>query len=665
MQSLAVLGAWLLLAMLQVPVLGQQGVGSGDWRFYGGDAGSTRYSALDLIDRDNVKDLQIAWRWKADNFGARPQSNYEVTPLMVNGVLYATAGSRRAVVAIDAATGETLWVWRTDEGERGFVAPRRNHRGVAYWTDGEGNERIFVTTPGYRLVALNAKTGQTCPDFGKDGFVDLYEGLDRPVPKDGVIGSSSPPIVSHDVVVVGAALESGEWPETKENVAGHVRGFDPRTGKRLWIFHTIPVPGEFGSETWENDSWAYTGNTGVWAPMSVDEELGYVYLPVETPTGDYYGGHRHGDNVFAESLVCLDIRTGERIWHFQLVHHGVWDWDLPSAPILADATVDGRRVKAVVQVTKQGWAYVFDRVTGQPVWPIVERPVLASDVPGERVSPTQPFPTRPAAFDRQGMTLEDVIDFTPEVKAAALEVLRQYRIGPIFTPPSLYDENGKKGTVNLPHALGGANWPGGAVDPETSILYVQSVTNPCSVGLVHDPRRSNMRYVVRRPDSSGARAGEGEAQDLVGMESCAGGRQTWLLPVVKPPWGRITAIDLNTGEHVWMIPNGDTPDHIKNHPALKGVDLPRTGKPDRGGLLVTKTLLFAGEGSGLFFTPPGSGGPMFRAIDKQTGAIVSEFELPANQTGLPMTYLMNGKQYIVVAVGARGVPSELVALTVP
>ena len=637
------------------PTSGQTASKNVEWRYYGGDAGSTKYSPLDQINKDNVKDLRVAWRWKADNFGPQPDFNWQTTPLMVGGVLYTTAGRRRDVVAIDGANGETLWMWRYDEGVRGQAAPRQNNRGVAYWTDGKGDERILYITAGYHLVALNAKTGRPISGFGKDGIIDLYAGLDRPEPKDGLIGSSSPPIVVKDVVVVGAALESGNQPRAKENIAGFVRGYDVRTGKRIWIFHTIPTPGEFGHDTWEGESWSYTGNTGVWAPMSADEALGYVYLPVETPTNDHYGGQRPGNGLFGETLVCLDARTGKRIWHYQLVHHGVWDYDIPTAPTLVDITVNGKRIKAVAQITKQAFTYVFDRVTGEPVWPIEERPVPQSDVPGEKTSPTQPFPTKPAPFDRQGITPDDVIDFTPELKAQALEMLKQYRIGPVFTPPIVRGANGLKGLLNMPGATGGANWQGGAVDPETGILYVASGTKEFVLALVHDPKRSNADYI---------NGGE-EAASTGGAARQAIGSGPQGLPFVKPPWGRITAIDLNTGEHVWMVPNGEAPDFVKNHPALKGLNIPNTGKYEHVGIMVTKTLVFAGEGSGLFAVSPGSGGPMFRAYDKRTGALVSEFKLPANQSGIPMTYLLNGKQYIVVAAGATSSPAELVALALP
>ena len=648
----------VILLATSVSAPAQQGARDGEWRYYGADSGSTKYSALDQIDRDNVADLQIAWRWRTDNFGPRVDFNYQATPLMVGGVLYTSAGWRRNVAAIDGATGETLWMYRLDEGERGDVAPVRasSGRGVAYWTDGQDDARIIHVTRGYRLVALDAATGLPVPTFGEQGVVDLFQGIndgtDRPPVEPGQIGLNSPALVVGDVIVVGAALRATA--PSPDFTAGFVRGFDARTGEQLWIFHTIPQPGEFGNDTWENDSWRYSGNTGVWAPMSADHELGYVYVPVETPTNDLYGGHRPGDNLFAESLVCLDARTGERVWHYQLIHHGIWDYDIPTPPTLIDITVDGREIKAVAQITKQAFTYVFDRVTGEPVWPIEERPVPASTVPGEQAAPTQPFPTRPAPFDRQGVSNDDLIDFTPELAAEARRIASEYQLGPIYTPPILAGQDGLRALLMLPQMTGGANWQGGAVDAETGILYVASVTAPTVAGLVNDPDRSTMDFVGGggRRRGAAARQGCGEIGPLG-------------LPLIKPPWGRITAIDLNSGEHLWMIPNGDTPDCVRDHPALSGVDIPRTGKPERSGILVTKTLVFAGEGGGLFATPTWAGGEMFYAYDKQTGETIWEMELPKRQSGVPMTYMIDGKQYIVMAMSARGEPAELVALTLP
>ncbi|HEX2475534.1 MAG TPA: hypothetical protein VHK01_12355 [Lacipirellulaceae bacterium] len=689
-----------LLVLTAVPLTGQYGTKNGEWRSYAGDPGSTKYSPLDQINKENAKSLRIAWRFKGDNFGGRPDYNMQVTPLMVNGVLYAQAGMRRAVVAIDPTTGELLWMWRMDEGKRGEVAPRQGAgRGVAYWTDGKGDERILTVTPGYHLVALNAKTGIPVPSFGRNGIVDLKTELDQPgldlITAD--IGLNAPPAVGNNVVVVGAAHTPGGAPRTKENVKGYVRGYDVRTGKRLWIFHTIPQPGEAGHETWENDSWAYTGNAGNWGAITIDEAANRVYLATEMATGDYYGGHRPGANLFTDSIVCLDLNTGKRYWYFQAIHHDIWDWDFPSPGILMDINVGGKPIKAIGVPSKQGWLYTFDRTTGQPVWPIVERPVEKGDVPGEWYSPTQPFPTKPAPFDRQGVSEADLNDWTPEINAEARRIAALHKIGPIFTPPIRPGDGGKAGLLMLPAATGGANWEGGAFDPETGIVYIFSTTNPTRLSLINDPSRSNMNFIqggggggegrgggggddaaasVRGGGAGqGAAAGAGAAPAASGAEGARGagparGRlnlpptTVFGLPLIKPPYGRVTAINMNTGEHVWMQPIGDTPDAIKNHERLKGVTIPRTGRGGRLGIMVTKTLLWAGE-RGPLVTVNGQQGSWFRSYDKATGEIVSETLLPANTTAVPMTYSVNNKQYIVVAVAAAGRPAELIALTLP
>jgi quinoprotein glucose dehydrogenase len=619
-----------------------------------------------------VKELKIVWEWKAQNFGKRPDFNYETTPLAINGILYTTAGTRRDAVAIDGATGETLWVYRLDEGARGVTVARAQNRGLAWWSDGKGDDRILLISPGYQLVAINAKTGLAIQGFGTNGIVDLTKGLDRDVVKPGSIGASSPAIVIRDTVVVGAALQSGAAPASKNNVPGYIRGFDVRTGKTLWTFHTVPQKGEPGVETWENESWRYSGNTGAWAPLSGDEELGYVYIPVEMPTGDFYGGTRPGDNLFSDSLVCMDARTGRRIWYYQLVHHDVWDMDITAAPIVTDIKVDGKSIRAVAAVTKQGFTYVFDRVTGQPVWPIVERPVPQSDVPGEKTAATQPFPTKPPAFERQGTSVADLIDYTPEIKAKALEIANGYKLGPLFTPPIVSDTNGKRGTLLSPSHVGGENWQGGAFDPETGMLYVASVNNPDSLGLAAaDPARSDMGYVGGggRGGGRGGVGGRGAGAAVGGDPEARPAAKTNMgpdgLPLFKPPWGTVVAIDLNKGDIAWKIANGETPEYIKNHPLLKGIDPGKTGRPSRAPLMVTKTLLFSADGANLFNGVAGGGGNTFRAIDKKTGAILHEMQLPAMATGIPMTYLADGRQFVVVAVGAAGIPAELVALALP
>ncbi|NNM34785.1 MAG: PQQ-binding-like beta-propeller repeat protein, partial [Gemmatimonadetes bacterium] len=541
--------------------------------------------------------------------------------------------------AIDAGTGETLWMWRMDEGERLSEAPRPNPgRGVAYWTDGADDERILVVTPGYHLAALDAKTGTPVAGFGDDGILDLNEGhrTREGIPLVGTIGSSSPPTVVGDVVVVGSAHHVGLRPPSRVNTPGDVRGFDVRTGEPIWTFKTIPDPGEEGNETWLENSWEYTGNAAVWAPISYDPETGYVYLPTEAATGDYYGGHRPGDNLFSTSLVCLDSRTGEKIWHFQIIHHDIWDWDNPTFPILADIEIDGEERKIVAQLTKQGFTYVFDRLTGEPIWPIEERPVPQTDVPGEWTAPTQPFPTKPPAFDRQGFSEDDLIDFTPDIKERALEAVADFRMGTLFTPPSLAEApDGTKGTLMLPSTIGGANWEGGAIDPETGMLYVGSQTNATVLALIPGGDRSDMDYIF----------GFNRAQVAPGV------------PIVKPPWGRITALDLSRGDLAWMVANGDTPDHVAERLDLDPALIPRTGKVSRAGVLVTKTLLLAGEGA--------AGDAVFRALDKATGETIAEIELPNAQVGLPMTYMHDGRQFIVVSVGGNGEPAELVALALP
>jgi len=651
----------------------QSGAKSGEWPTYGGDLGNTRYSPLDQISAENFNKLEVAWRFKTDNLGPRPEFQLEATPLMVKGVLYSTAGTRRAVIALDAETGELLWTHSENEGGRGDVAPRQlSGRGLAYWTDGT-EERILYVTPGYRLIALNARTGAVIPSFGIRGVVDLKLDDDQVIdPLSGEIGLHATPVVARNVVIVGAAHPTGANPKSIRAVKGYVRGFDVKTGKRLWIFHTIPVGSEYGNDSWEKNSNVYTGNAGVWAQISVDEELGLVYLPIELPTGDYFGANRPGDGLFGESLVAVDLQTGKRKWHYQLVHHGIWDMDIPCAPILVDITVNGRTVKAVAQPTKQAVLYVFNRETGEPIWPIVERPVEKGTVPGEWYSPTQPFPTKKLSYDRNGTSIDDLIDFTPELRADAVKLVSRYKLGPIFTPPVVSRLEGPLATLTLGTSTGGTNWPGGSYDPETHILYVFSQSSITAKGLVPPPAGfSEMAYIqgtalegARLSGGAGSEAGATSTAAASTPAADAGSLLVQGLPLVKPPYGRISAIDLNQGEILWQIAHGETPDNIRNHPALKGLDIPRTGRPGTIGTLVTKTLLIAGE-SGFFTTPTGQRGAMLRAYNKTTGMEVGAVFMPAPQSGSPMSYMWKGQQYIVLAISGGTYSGEFVAFRLP
>jgi len=671
----------VVIAGTSVILSGQTGAKNGEWRTYGGDVGNTRYSPLDQINASNFKNLEVAWRFKTDSLGPRPEFQFEGTPLMVGGVVYSTGGTRRAVVALDAATGEMLWMHAEREGPRGAAAPRQlSGRGLAYWSDGANDSRILYVTPGYRLIALNAKTGVPVVGFGDNGVVDLKKDDDQEIDLvTGEVGLHSTPLVARDVVIVGAAHRSGGVPRSRMNVKGYVRGFDVRTGKRLWIFHTIPGLREFGNDTWEHDSWSYTGNAGVWGQISVDEELGFAYLPVELPTGDYYGGHRPGNGLFGESLVAVDLRTGQRKWHYQLVHHGIWDFDIPCAPILVDITVNGRAVKAVAQPTKQAFLYVFDRVTGQPIWPMEERPVPKGDVPGEWYAPTQPFPTKPPAYDRQGLLESELIDFTPELHAEALKVVSKYKTGPIFTPPVVSKLEGPLATLMGAFAT---NWPGGSFDPETHLLYVHSQSGATPLGLVKpaDPKidldwvqgsaATGMRTTLGSGGGAGAdasstdRAAARAVAAPVVPEGGGGGLNVQGLPLIKPPYGRLSAIDLDKGEIKWQVPHGDTPDNVKNNAALKGLNIPKTGQPGNVGNIVTKTLVIVGDPR-VTTTATGMRGAMLRAYDKATGAEVGAVYMPAAQGGSPMTYMLDGRQYIVVAVSGANYSGELLAFKLP
>ncbi|MCH7960502.1 MAG: pyrroloquinoline quinone-dependent dehydrogenase [Candidatus Hydrogenedentes bacterium] len=640
------LAVGLVIGSLPLAAVAQQGAADGQWRHYGGDHGSTKYAPLDQITAQNVADLEIAWRWTSPDEAIAKANNvrhgrFVVTPLMVDGVLYVSTGLSQ-VAAVDAGTGETIWVHDPKAYKRGRPTNVGfQHRGVEYWTDGE-DERIIIATGTRQLIALNAKTGEPYPDFGDGGWVDLGKGLGRAI-NERNLGYNAPPIVVGDTIVLGSIIS--DTPGTKTMPPGYVRGFDVRTGAQKWSFHTIPQQGEFGNETWKDDSWKYSGNTNVWSMMSADDELGYVYLPTSTPTNDWYGGHRKGDNLFAESLVCLNAETGERVWYFQAVHHGLWDYDFPCAPILMDIVVDGKPIKAVAQLSKQGFCYVFDRVTGEPVWPIEERPVPQTTVPGEYTSPTQPHPTKPAAFERQGVTEDDLIDFTPELRAEAVQILKKYVHGPLFTPPSLLEDNGTQGTILMPGPAGGANWGGGSFDPETGLLYIPSKTLPYAIGVrPADANRTDFKYI---------RDGN---PFVLGPQG---------LPLIKPPYSRITAIDMNTGEHVWMVPHGNGP---VNHPALSDLNPASLGQYavkilSTGGPVLTKSLLF------LIQDPSDTmGAPMpgyFRAFDKATGEVVHERQLEVTPHGTLMTYMDGGKQYIVFGAGGNGRTAELIALALP
>jgi quinoprotein glucose dehydrogenase len=606
-----------------------------DWPSYGGDNGSTKYLPLNQINSENVADLVIAWEWNSvdnalvseivENSGPmlRPNS-YKATPIVVDGSMYLPT-SYGQIVALDPVSGETRWVFDTKTYEDGRPTNLGfNVRGVAYW-EGQGEERIFFATNNSYLWSIDALTGLADRSFGEQGRIDLTEGLGRPVDR-GIYGVVSPPLVSGDRVIVNSIVVDG--PRNKEAPPGHVRAFNPISGELEWMFNTIPQAGEIGNETWLEDSWEYTGNTNAWTIMSADDELGIVYLPIGTPTNDWYGGLRKGDNLFAESLVAVDRDSGELLWYFQMVHHGVWDYDLPAAPTLIDINVEGREIKAVAQISKQGFTYVFDRVTGEPVWPIEERRVPQSTVPGEQLSATQPFPTKPAPFEPQGISDETLINFSPELRQEALQNIERFDYGPLFTPPSL------RGAIQFPGWSGGGEWHGAAFDPETSYFYIPSASGPIVVQLTEaDPDESNLIY--RR---GGARSVSGP-QDL---------------PLTKPPYGRITAINMNTGDHAWMVPHGEG---IRQEIIDKGIlDPGPVGSAHRVGPVLTQTLLFFAQIDG--------DRDLLRALNKATGEITHEIELPLSPQGTPMTYMVEGKQYISIAVGG-GRDARIITLSLP
>ncbi len=667
---IATAGPWGLALVLALPALAQRGTEGGEWPHFAGDSGSTRYSPLDQIDRDNFHRLEVAWRWESadvllNDLTDKMPGSYRSMPLMIDGVVY-IASNLGQVAALDPATGKTLWRhdprdWEIDQ--RGSLV---QIRGIEFWTDGEA-ERVLVATRGGRLVSIDTETGRPDPGFGEEGVVDLMQGL-LPGRANRNMNWTAPVTVVADTIVIGGTVF--DFPLRNNNPPGDVRGFDVRTGKLKWTFHAVPREGEPYIETWENESWRKMGNTNVWSMMSADQELGYVYLPFGTPTNDYYGGDRHGDNVYAESIVCLDARNGEVVWHFQTIHHGVWDYDLASAPNLIDITVDGKDIKAVAVVSKVAMTYVFDRATGEPVWPIVETPVdYHSRVPGEKLSRTQPFTTRPPPFETLGIDYDDLIDFTPELRAEAFKVIRDYVIGPVFTPPIIHGEDGKRAYVQNPGPGGGANWTGASFDPETNILYVPSLTRPGAISLsAPDPARSDWRYSINRRPTPTVQG----------------------LPLLKPPYRRITAFDMNRGEMLWQVPLGEGP---RNHPAIKHLNLGRLGTPPQdgvvteGGVLVTKTLVVSiepivdepglrgNEQDANQSDRPSAGGRMelgdrsangsyLVAFDKATGELLAQLEVDRSLHGGPMTYTHEGRQYILIAGGGeRPGPGPSIATT--
>ena len=687
----------------------------GEWRVWGADAFSTRYSPLDQITAQNFNSLQMAWQWDAGTFG--PDEYYRTTPLYANGRLFTVATTRRSVMAIDPETGETLWMYRLEEGIRWQKAPRQfAGRGPTYWTDGR-EERVIVVTPGYHMVSLDAKTGRPDPRFGRNGVVDLQDGLGYPLvplavddsgsliisdaaparrarpgetwdpvkkigadgtvgidPVNGQIAASSPAIMVGDVIVVGNSSIHGYYPIRVRNIPGFIRGFDVKTGRQIWKFNLVPQPGEFGAETWENGSKIGTegvGKNDAWATYSADPELGMVYIPVGMPLMDEYGGHRPGDNLYGNSIVALDAKTGQRKWHFQMVHHDIWDYDTPMAPNLFDAVIDGRQRKVIAQTTKQGWIYTFDRVTGEPIWPIVETPVLQSDVPGEKTAKTQPIPTKPAPHSQQGLLESDLIDYTPAIRDSALVLARKCRMGPYYIPAVLSDGSSPTGlrcSWYAPGASGGVNIDGGAaVDVETGMMYVASLSGLSTITLQKDPC-SEFRYSSPRDNCGligalepppgytpganrgGGFEGRGNASMLHGVSS------------LKPKeLGGITAYDMRTGDKKWWIPNGGFIPVRSTDPLFAGIDLPPRAAGGQAQVIVTKTLLIYGTGR--------SGGvpnatPKLYAVDKATGREVGGVEIPSRTTAVPMTFMHKGKQYIVFATGA-GSSTSLVALRLP
>jgi quinoprotein glucose dehydrogenase len=607
------------------------------WLYWGGDPGQTRYAPLDQVNASNVNRLKIAWRWSADMAGDAASSNYKATPLLDDGVLY-TPWLNHGAAAIDAGTGKTIWTFEPQPADIGYRSGSLAMRSLAYWTDGK-EKRVFHNSMDGRLIAIDGKTGKAASGFGKNGWINLRTGLtEGRAVKD--VGSVSPALVVNDVIVV-QVIPGGA--RNKESTPGWIRGFDVRTGKLLWTFHTVPLKGEPGYDSWEDGAADYVGNVGVWSMLSGDPETGYVYLPTETPSNDFYGGERKGNGLYAETLLCIDTKTGKRVWHFQTVHHGTWDYDNPAAPILHDIVKDGKRIKAVTLLTKQSLVFVFNRVTGEPIWPIEEKPVPTDGVPGEKLSPTQPFPTKPAPLQKLGYDENDLIDFTPALRKEAVEIMSHYRKGGLYEPLVDVKKTGLRGTWISPGYGGGANWNGGAFDPETGTMYVPVRYKPNAAGLQPgDPTRTNMAYV-----QSGNHVVNGPRG----------------LPILKPPYSEVVAVDMNRGEHLWRVPLGKPSPGIRNNPAIAELNLEwdKMGDFDiRPSPLLTRSLYFLGASGNL---AGGTGSSSFRAYDKTNGKTIWEMDMPSLVTGAPMTYMLGGRQYIVMAVSARGKPAELIALT--
>ncbi len=684
----------------QTAPYGQPSTAKGDWPLYFADTSGSRYLPFDQINASNFNKLEVAWHFKTDQLGAHPEFKLEGTPIEVNGTVYTTGGSRRDVVALDAKTGELKWVYSMNEGLRAALSPRQlSGRGVSYWSDGNGDDRILYLTTGYRMVALNAHTGQPVDSFGEHGIVDLkvgayhgvfgqpgvYQQIDLVT---GEIGLHSAPTVVGNTILVGSSFKEGAQPLEQNNTKGLTRAFDTRTGKLLWTFHNIPQKGEAGYESWEKNAADFNGNTGTWASITADPELNTAYLPIEDPTDDYYGGARPGNDLYGDSLVAVDLTTGKLKWYFQVVHHPIWDYDMSSPPLLVNATIDGQPRKLVAVPSKENFLYVFDRITGKPVWPIVEKPVPQSDVPGEKTSKTQPYPTKPLPYARQEVTTNDLIDFTQQMKAQAQDIIKKYyRPAPMFGPAVVSKVGGPYGTLLIGHGGGGTNWPGAGFNPETHVVFAPAANAGVEMlGLVEPPPGlADLKYLQGtggQPFRINGGPGFGTSSDAPKVSAdeqklaaaLAAHPQTAVeappprnlggLPLVKPPYGLLTAISLDTGEQLWQVPNGDTPDEIKNNPQLKGMTIPKTGQSAQDGIALTKSLVI--QGDGLYSTSNGHPrGAYLRGYDQKTGQEVGAVWMPAPQSGSPMTYSYDGKQYIIVAVSGGNYSGDYLCFSLP